>query len=188
MTGYGRCMVIGILAAAVLLMGCNQEMRYVRVGEYRNVAMNPDDVRGPAESYPHAESNSECRNEACFAARNVIDGKTANTGHGPLWPSWGPDQRNDLWLKIDFGVPVETDKVVIYIRADFPHDNYWRSGIIEFSDGSSETIALQKTASAQVFQFTPRQTRWIRFTNLVGEDPPGWCGFTEVEVWGWRLK
>jgi hypothetical protein len=139
-------------------------------------------------SYPHAESNSECRNEACFAARNVIDGKTANTGHGPEWPSWGPDQRNDLWLKIDFGGPVETDKVVIYIRADFPHDNYWRSGIIEFSDGTSQKIAFQKTASAQVFQFAPRQTQWIHIANLIGDVPPGWCGFTEVEVWGWRVR
>jgi hypothetical protein len=78
--------------------------------------------------------------------------------------------------------------VVIYIRADFPHDNYWRSGTIEFSDGSSQTITLQKTAAAQVFQFTPHKTRWIRITNLVGQNPPGWCGFTEVEVWGWRVR
>jgi hypothetical protein len=186
---WNSVIVSGVLALAVILpAGCGKAVGRASPGEYKNLALNPDDVQGPVKRYPHATSNSECRNEACFAAKNVIDGKTANSGHGPQWPSWGPDKRADLWLRIDFGKTVEVDKAVIYIRADFPHDDYWRSGTIEFSDGSREPITLKKTASGQTFKFAPRQTQWIRITNLVAEEPQGWCGFTEVEVWGRPLR
>jgi len=60
---------------------------------YRNLAINPADVRGYARSWPHASANSECRNDPAFAARNAIDGKTENTGHGRKFPSWGPDKQ-----------------------------------------------------------------------------------------------
>ncbi|MGD0551413.1 MAG: discoidin domain-containing protein [Sedimentisphaerales bacterium] len=173
-----------MMCVALLLAGCAETLRSSRIGEYKNLALNPNDTRGPAVTYPHATSNSECRNEICYAAQNVIDGNTANRGHGPKFPSWGPDKRTDLWLKIDFGRKVEADKVVIYIRADFPHDAYWKGGTIEFSDGSKEKISFQKTATPQEFKFTPRRIEWLRITDLVQDEPLGWCGFAEVEVWG----
>jgi hypothetical protein len=152
---------------------------------YRNVAMNPYDVRGECTAFPHATSNSECRGEADFAARNAIDGHTQNNRHGP-WPvqSWGPDQRTDLWWQADFGRPVEVDKVVLYIRADFPHDTYWHNGTIEFSDGSHVAISLEKNGAAQEFKFPKRATNYVKFTNLDQTKPLGWAGFTEVEAWG----
>ncbi len=152
---------------------------------YRNLALNPYDVRGDTTFYPHASSNSECRNEPDFCARNAIDGFKQNTGHG-AWPfqSWGPDQRKDLWLNIEFGRPVEIDKLILYIRADFPHDKYWNKAAIDFSDGSHESIDIQKTADAQEFKFKKRVVTWIHIAGLVQEEPLGWCGFTEVEVWG----
>ena len=160
------------------------------VAAYRNVALNPYDVRTPNFSvesiaYPHATSNSECRGEADFAARNAIDGHTENTRHGP-WPvqSWGPDQRTDLWWQVDFGRPVEVDKVVLYIRADFPHDAYWHDAMIEFSDGSKVKISLERKAAAQEFTFPKRVTNYVKFTDLEQTKPLGWAGFTEVEVWG----
>lgn len=177
-----------MMCVALLLAGCAGTSHSSRTSEYKNLALNPNDTRGSAVTYPHATSNSECRDEICYAAKNVIDGNTANRGHGPKFPSWGPDKRTDLWLKIDFGRPVEADKVVIYIRADFPHDAYWKGGTIEFSDGSKEKIFFQKTAMPQEFKFSPRRIEWLRITDLVQDEPLGWCAFTEVEVWGWQLK
>jgi hypothetical protein len=167
-----------------VLAGCAGTSHSSQVGQYRNLALNPNDTRGPAVTYPHATSNSECRNELCYAAKNVIDGNTANRGHGPKYPSWGPDKRTDLWLKIDFGQSVEVNKAVIYIRCDFPHDKYWQTGTIEFSDGSKEKISFKKTAAPQEFGFAPRRIEWLRITDLVEDEPLDWSAFTEVEVWG----
>ena len=162
-----------------------REAMFNEIAAYRNVASNPYDVRGLATAFPHATSNSECRGEADFAARNAIDGHAENTRHGP-WPvqSWGPDQRTDLWWKVDFGRPVEVDKVVLYIRADFPHDAYWHDGTIEFSDGTTVKISLERKAAAQEFKFPKRTTTYVKFTNLEQTKPLGWAGYTEVEVWG----
>jgi hypothetical protein len=155
---------------------------------YTNVALNPFCTRGEAGSYPHASSNSECRGEACFAARNVIDGRTENQGHGPLFPSWGPDKREDLWLKIDFGGKVEIDRIDLYIRADFPHDAFWHEATVEFSDGSRETLTIAKDPAPQTFRFAKRQVDWLRFVNLKQTKPLGWAAWTEVEVWGLRTR
>ena len=151
---------------------------------YRNVALNPNDVQGKAKGYPHASSNSEYGNKAPYAAKNVIDGKTANRGHGGRYPSWGPDRREDLWLKIELAKTFEVDKIVLYIRADFPHDRHWHSATIEFSDGSKEKIKIAKTAKGQTFTFKKRNISWLRFTELVQKKPLGWCGLSEIEVWG----
>ncbi len=154
------------------------------VAPYRNVALNPHDVQGEAGGYPHASSNSEFGNSPCFAARCAIDGKTDNKGHGDAFPSWGPDRRKDLWWKVEFGRKVEVDKIVLTIRADFPHDSAWKSATIEFSDGSREKIQIAKTADPQTFTFAKRTVTWLRFIELVQDEPLGWCGFSEVEVWG----
>jgi hypothetical protein len=155
---------------------------------YTNVALNPFCSRGEPTSYPHASSNSECRNEACFAARNVIDGRPENQGHGPLFPSWGPDRREDLWLRIDFGGKVEIDRIDLSIRADFPHDAFWHEATVEFSDGSRETLTIAKDAAPQTFRFAKRQVDWLRFVDLKQTKPLGWAAWTEVEVWGKRVR
>jgi len=151
---------------------------------YRNLAINPKDTQGYARSWPHASSNSEYRNMPAFAACNAIDGKTENTGHGKAFPSWGPDRKEGLWWKLDFGRLVETDRIVLYIRADFPHDDYWHSATIEFSDGTKESIRPARTAEPQEFRFKKRIISWLRLTDLVEAKPLGWCGLTEVQVWG----
>jgi hypothetical protein len=173
-----------MMCVALLLPGCTEMSRSSCIDGYKNLALNPNDTRGQAVTYPHATSNSECRNELCYAAKNVIDGNTANRTHGSGNPSWWPDKRTDLWLKIDFGKSVEVDKVIIYIRADFPHDAYWKTGTVEFSDGSKEKISFRKTADAQEFRFKSRRIEWLRITDLVQDEPLGWCGFTELQVWG----
>lgn len=157
------------------------------LNEYRNVALNPNDVQGDgydAVLYPHAYSNSEYGYAAEFAARNAIDGFKNNTGHGADYPSWGPNLRTDLWLQIDFGCEVEIDKCVIYARADFPHDGAWKSATLEFSDGSKEEIQLRETADPQEFSFAKRRVSSVRLANLKSDFPLKWTGITEVEFWG----
>ena len=155
------------------------------IDAYRNLACNPCDVRGESKVFPHASSNSECRNEEIFAARNAIDGFKENHHHGG-WPyqSWGPEQRKDLWWQVDFGREVQIDKLVITIRADFPHDKYWKGATLLFSDGSRKPIDLEKVSTPQTIVFPSRKTTSLRLVDLVQEEPLGWCALTEVEVWG----
>jgi hypothetical protein len=156
---------------------------------YRNLALNPCDLREPenmpAPYFPHATTNSASRNAFDFEARNAIDGVTQNGHHG-VWPyqSWGPQLRTDLWWKVDFGRDVELDKIRVMVRADFPHDSYWKSADVEFSDGSHVSIKLGSSAELQDFKFPKRRVSWLRLTNLVPDDPAKWCSFIEVEAWG----
>jgi len=160
---------------------------------YRNLALNPCDAREteqlPVPIFPHASTNSVSRSLFDFEARNAIDGVTQNGHHG-VWPyqSWGPQLRTDLWWKVDFGRAVELDKIRLMVRADFPHDSYWKSADVEFSDGSHVSIQIKEAAESQEFSFAKRRTSWLRITNLVPADPSRWCSFIEVEAWGRDLR
>ena len=154
---------------------------------YRNLALNPDAIQGDLTepgTYPRATSNSEYGYQVEFAAKNVIDGNKNNRGHGPAFPSWGPNLRTDLWLDINFGTEVEIDKVVIWVRADFPHDDVWKTATLRFSDGTVEKIELKETAEPQTFEFAKRRVTSVRLTDLEASFPLKWCGITEMEVWG----
>ncbi len=156
---------------------------------YRNLALNPCDVRGteqaPPQIFPHSTTNSVSRSLFDFESRNAIDGVTQNGHHG-VWPyqSWGPQLRTDLWWKLDFGRTVELDKVRLMVRADFPHDSYWKSADVEFSDGSHVSLQIGSSAGFQDFAFKKRRASWLRIRNLVPADPAKWCSFIEVEAWG----
>jgi len=147
---------------------------------YRNLALNPGGERG---AYPKTTSNSVCRDLPAFDHANVIDGLTDNRGHGKRFPSWGPEKIEDPWIQIDLGQECEVDKLVITIRADFPHDSYWESGILEFSDGSRHPFTLKKKAAAQTISFAPRTTSSVRIAELKSAEEK-WCALTEVEIWG----
>jgi len=160
---------------------------------YRNLALNPCDLltagdRAP-KFYPHASSNSVSRSLFDFEARNAIDGATMNGHHG-VWPyqSWGPQLRTDIWWKVDFGRAVELDKVRLMIRADFPHDSYWKSLDLEFSDGSKVPLQISSSAAFQDFSFPKRKVSWLRIANVVPEDPTKWCALIEIEAWGHDLR
>jgi hypothetical protein len=160
---------------------------------YRNLALNPCDLprtEGAAvQFFPHASSNSVSRSLFDFEARNAIDGATKNGHHG-VWPyqSWGPQLRTDIWWKVDFGRPVELDKVRLMVRADFPHDSYWKNADIEFSDGSRVPLSIASAAEFQDFSFSKRRVSWLRIINVVPADPARWCAFIEVEAWGHDLR
>ena len=147
-----------------------------------NVAARHED--GP---YPRVSASTECRGRACFSGLNVVNGRKENRGHGPRFPSWGPEQETAPWIQLDFGGPVEVDRVVLYLRADFPHDGYWKAGVLEFSDGSTVAVELKRTAEGQAFTFPRRRTTSIKLRDLTWAKENTWCALSEFEVWGQRV-
>lgn len=63
------------------------------------------------------------RDEPCFFERNAIDGVLENKGHGNFpYHSWAGGARDDLEYYVVSGTEVEVEKLVFYLRADFPHE------------------------------------------------------------------
>lgn len=157
------------------------------IGLYKNLAFNPFDCHENKTLFPHSAANVETRGEAVFAARNAIDGITANHGHGP-WPfeSWGINRREDAELRIDFGRRIRLDRVVVTLRADFPHDNWWEQATLRFSDGSRELLHFIKTDRPQEIVFSSRVVCWAVLCDLkkCQEDPSPFPALTQIELWG----
>lgn len=153
----------------------------------RNLACNPADLRGNTDFYPHCTANVETRNEACFCARNVIDGMRHNTFHGE-WPyqSWGIGAREDAWCLLDFGREVTVDAMALTLRADFPHDAYWVAGHVVLSDGAEVAYPLEKTGDRQWIPLGGKHTvRWMRLERMQkSDDPSAFPALVEWEVWG----
>ena len=152
----------------------------------RNLALNPADQHGNEVLYPHATANVETRGEAQFAARNAIDGEKATFDHGS-WPftSWGINRDPKAALTVDFGRMVEVDEVVLYLRADFPHDAWWKSACVTFSDGETLEFDLVKSGAAQRFSIPARKVEWVRLHDMMkADDPSPYPALTQIEVWG----
>lgn len=153
----------------------------------RNLACNPADLRGDTDFFPHCTANVETRNEACFCARNVIDGMRHNTFHGE-WPfqSWGIGTREDAWCLMDLGREVEIDAMALTLRADFPHDAYWVGGHVMLSDGTGIAYDLEKTGDRQLIPLGKHTVRWLRLEQMQkSNDPSAFPALTEWEVYGW---
>lgn len=159
------------------------------VKAYRNLALNVNDFHENETCFPHASANVETRGEAVFAAKNAIDGVTANECHG-AWPyaSWGINRNPDAKLRLDFGREVEVDRLVIYLRADFPHDNWWERAAVTFSDESSMTLSLKKTGLGQEFTFEKKKIKWLELSQLIqAKDPSPFPALTQIEVYGTEI-
>lgn len=153
----------------------------------RNVALNPMDSHDNSGFFPHASANVETRGESVFAASNAINGNIANDGHGAYpYESWGVNQQADAEIKIDFGREVLLEDVVITLRADFPHDNWWKTATISFSDGSTFTPVFEKTAQPQEFPFAARVVTWAKMGGMKKDesDPSPFPALTQIEFWG----
>lgn len=157
------------------------------VGAYRNLALNPLDSHDNTGFFPHVSANVETRGESVFAARNAIDGCYANDSHGP-WPyqSWGINRDPEAELTLDFGRDVTIDQLVFTLRADFPHDNWWKQCTVWFSDGSKITPAFVKTGIRQTIDMAPRTVRWLKIGRLIKDedDPSPFPALTQIEAWG----
>lgn len=152
----------------------------------RNLAFNPYDQHGDNGFFPHSKANVETRGEAVFAAYNAIDGVCENASHGE-WPyqSWGINRDPKAEWTLSFGRPVTIDELRLVLRADFPHDNYWTSAKVTFSDGSAETLSLVKTARPQSFPIRPRTVEWLKLGELIqAEGPSPFPALSQFEAWG----
>lgn len=161
-------------------------MTAAEIAVRRNIACNPSDLRGETDFFPHCTANVETRNEACFCARNVIDGMRLNTYHGE-WPyqSWGIGAREDAWCLLDLGREVETDEMALTLRADFPHDAYWVAGHVMLSDGAEIAFNLEKTGERQFIPLGKHRVRWLRLERMCkSDDPSAFPALIEWEVFG----
>ena len=157
---------------------------------YRNVSLNSHDRHGAQKGFPHATANFVTREDPCFFERNAIDGHTENVGHGSFpFHSWAGGAREDLEYAIDFGRPIKTDKIVFYLRADFPHDTYWKSVCVRFSDGTIETAHFEMTEKGQELTFPEKVTTKIELFDFKQISYPlSWAALSQIEVWGAYLK
>lgn len=156
---------------------------------YQDLACNAYDQHEASAAFPHAYANAETRNEPVFWARNAIDGYLANTSHGSFpFQSWGIDGREDAEITVDFGRDVKLDKIGILQRADYPHDSYWKSGTIEFSDKSNLVFNMKKTFTEQQLSFEPKITKSITLKNLQKDlYVPGFVALSEIRAYGWNI-
>ena len=163
-----------------------RKARQDEIAHRRNLALNPFDDHANTTLFPHVEANVETRGEAAFAARNAIDGEKANDGHG-FWPytSWGIDRNPQAALTVEFGRPIQIDEVVLYLRADFPHDSWWERVSITLSGGETFCFPLKKSGMAQSLRIEPRTVDWVRLHSLIkADDPSPFPALTQIEVWG----
>lgn len=156
------------------------------ISSYRNLALNVCDQHGDTHCYPHAWANVETRGESVFAARNAIDGVCENRSHGE-WPyeSWGINMQDDAQITLEFGHLVEVDRIVLYTRSDFPHDNWWRQVTIVFSDGEAMEWQLEKSRLPHELAISRKKTTWIRLEKLIkADDPSPFPALSQIEVYG----
>lgn len=160
--------------------------REYETGAYRNLAKNVMDQHGDPGCYPHVYANVETRGEAVFAARNAIDGVVSNESHGE-WPyeSWGINRQDDAEMTMEFGRPVDFDKIVLYTRADFPHDNWWVEATFTFSDGTTEVVKMEKSVKPHEFAIEKKGITWLKLGRLIkADDPSPFPALTQIEVYG----
>ena len=161
--------------------------RDFEIGSYRNLALNPFDRHEAENVFPHASANVETRGESVFAAQNAIDGILATESHGE-WPyeSWGINRQDDAELKVDFGRKVDIDEIRLYTRADFPHDNWWIKATFSFSDGTAETVTMdKKNGEPHIFKIVKNGIEWVKLGNLIkADDPSPFPALTQIEVYG----
>ncbi len=153
---------------------------------YRNLALNVCDQHGDTHCYPHAWANVETRGESVFAARNAIDGVCENRLHGE-WPyqSWGIYMQDDAEMTVDFGRLVEINKIVLYTRSDFPHDNWWKQVTLTFSDGSSLEWELEKSRLPHTLAFPAKEVCWVKLEKLIkADDPSPFPALSQIEIYG----
>ena len=159
----------------------------------RLISLNSHDRHNIAKYYPHAVANFVTREDPCFFERNAIDGVIENTGHGPYpYHSWGGGLREDLEYEVHFGTEVEVSRVTIFLRADFPHDTYWKEADVEFSDGTKIHTDLIGTADGQTVEFEPKKTEMVKLTGFkqqrLEDGSLSFAALTQIEIYGKYIK
>ena len=159
----------------------------------RLISLNSHDRHNVPKYYPHAVANFVTREEPCFFERNAIDGVIDNSNHGDFpYHSWGGGLREDLEFEVHFGQDVEVSEIVIFLRADFPHDTYWKECDVEFSDGTLVHANFIKTADGQKVSFEPKTTEMVKLTGFkqqrLEDGSLSFAALTQIEVYGKYIK
>jgi 4-deoxy-L-threo-5-hexosulose-uronate ketol-isomerase len=159
----------------------------------RKISLNSHDRHNVHKYFPHAVANFVTRENPCFFERNAIDGVTDNEGHG-IYPfhSWGGGLREDLEFEVRFGTEAEVSKVTIFLRADFPHDTYWKEADLEFSDGSKIHLDLEGTKEGQTFEFEPKKTTFVKLAGFkqqrLEDGSLSFAALSQMEIYGKLIK
>ncbi len=157
----------------------------------RNIALNSVDFTDNIRTFPHAWANFVTRGAAMFEAKNAIDGVCDNSSHG-IFPyhSWAAGAREDMIYTLDFGREVEIEKLIFYLRADFPHDTYWKSLNVEFDDGEKAHAEFVMTADGQELVLSePKKTSKITLVDFKQiSEPLSWAALSQIEVIGKYIK
>ncbi len=189
----------------VQLLRC-REPEDEEIYQYRNLALNAHDLRGKVRHFPHATANFVTRESPAFYERNAIDGVKCNQGHGSYpYHSWSGGAREDLFYTLDFGREAELDRLVFYLRADFkhdaitgiPHDSYWKSIDITFSDGETirgefqlDNSDLNPANSRGIAVcFEKKITKSIRLSNFQqATEVLSFAALSQIEAFGTIIK
>lgn len=160
--------------------------RDFEINAYGNLAFNVCDQHEISNLFPHITANIETRGETVFAAQNAIDGVTVSNCHGE-WPygSWGINRRKDACIRIDFGRIVVVDRLVLYLRSDFPHDNWWEQVKFKFSDESILDMKLCKKEGPQEITMEEKHISWLEMCEMkMSGEPSPFPALTQIEVYG----
>ncbi len=160
----------------------------------RKISLNSHDRHNVPKYFPHAVANFVTREDPCFFERNAIDGVIDNSNHGSFpYHSWGGGLREDLEYEVHFGTDVEVNSVTIFIRADFPHDTYWKEMDIEFSDKTSMHMNLEGIAEGQTLTLdAPKITEYVKLTGFkqqrLADGSLSFAALTQIEINGKYIK
>ncbi|MEG0591884.1 MAG: hypothetical protein RR512_01145 [Coprobacillus sp.] len=157
------------------------------LNNYMKLSENSYDTNCNDKLYPHASTNVKTVNPQFFP-RNAIDGVFETCNHGS-WPhsSWGINQQSDAWLKIDFGRKVHMKQMCFYLRADFPHDNYWISGELELSNGESIELTFYKSGKSQSIDVDLKSIEWIKLKKLImSDEPSSFPALSQIVIYGYN--
>lgn len=95
------------------------------------------------------------------------------------------NMRDDAEMTVDFGRQVAADRIVLYTRSDFPHDNWWRQVTLAFSDGSSMEWKLEKSSAPHEIVFPEKKITWVKLEKLMkADDPSPFPALSQIEVYG----
>ena len=159
----------------------------------RLISLNSHDRHNVPKYFPHSVANFVTREDPCFFERNAIDGVLDNSNHGRYpYHSWGGGLREDLEYEVHFGTDVEVSSVTLFLRADFPHDTYWKEMDIVFSDGSSVHADLKGVAEGQKFEFEPKVTEFVKLTGFkqqrLEDGSLSFAALSQIEINGKYIK
>ncbi len=192
--GYERCACYG---AAAFTGDSHRitvsEPTEAEIYAEREISLNSHDRHNVPKYFPHAVANFVTREDPCFFERNAIDGVTDNSSHGQYpYHSWGGGLREDLEFEVHFGCDVEVSSVTLFLRADFPHDTFWREMDIEFSDKTRVHANLEGVADGQTVSFEPKVTEYVKLTGFkqqrLEDGSLSFAALTEIQVNGKYIK